>query len=173
MSMGGGVCVPQMMYPQGSQHMYSATIPHYSPMGIPQMMFAQGSQHMSYPMFPVHANFQGTPGSNHPIHGHLCPGFQSTIPRPPLRISASDEAPSTSLNLNSEDPMKSTNMHNAGGSRPVSRANKQVGARLFYPILRRAFPLQVSALSLSLISNSLMWYIQVEESTSILNMWLD
>ncbi|KAL8555045.1 hypothetical protein ACS0TY_003012 [Phlomoides rotata] len=113
MSMGAGLCVPPMMFASGSQHMYPAPIPHYSSMGVGMRMS------MSYPIFPVHANFQGTPALNLPIHGHQCPGFHSRPPSIP-----STGAHHSSLGI----PTKSTSSqspHNAEGSCPINRAKNQ------------------------------------------------
>lgn len=116
--MGGGLCVPQMMFAPGSPHVYPAPIPHYSPMGVGMGM----GMGMSYPIFPVHANFQGTP-----IDGQLCPRLHSMVPSPPsIPFAGPLRTPTASLHLNSEDPMKS-NSHNAEASNSISRANNQVG----------------------------------------------
>lgn len=103
MSMGAGLCMPQMMFPSG---IHPAHMPHYSPMGIGMGMgmgFGMGMPDMTagsspYPMFPVPqmqgahfpssmpgpVNFQRIPGPNLPMYVHPSQGLPSSLPLAPL-----------------------------------------------------------------------------------------
>lgn len=135
MSMGAGLCIPPMMFHPGTQHMYHAPIPHFSPMGVGMgmsMSFGNingGSPQC--PIFPVPSiqrarfpssalgltNLQGIPGPNLPIHGHPSPGLHTRVPRAPLvpltgrhQISAVDSS-ALRVSSHNEVPRTSSNLN--------------------------------------------------------------
>ncbi|KAK1419267.1 hypothetical protein QVD17_28431 [Tagetes erecta] len=118
MSMGAGLCMPQMMFSTGMQHMHP---PHFSPMGIGMGMsygmgMGMGMEMNSGPhMFPFSTTTQG---SRHPvpspsIYGHPSQGMPMLLPQPtmpgiPMYPGARQvEAPD--VGASSKDPIHSRN----------------------------------------------------------------
>ncbi|KAK6139475.1 hypothetical protein DH2020_026789 [Rehmannia glutinosa] len=153
MSMGGGLCMPQMMFPTGMQHMHPAHIPHFSPMGVGMGMgmgFGMGmlDMHGGSPIFPVPplqaphfpssmpTNFQRMPGPNLPVYGHPGQGLPNSVPRTPFvpltgqppvtsAMGSHNAVPSTSPILNSGDPMTNTSSQLKGNAEAGSSINQK------------------------------------------------
>lgn len=113
MSMGAGLCMPQMMFPMGMHRMHPSHVPHFPPMGVGMGMgmgmgmgFGMEMQDINggssgYPIYPVPpmqlghfphpmsgpTNFHRMP-TNFPVYGHPGQGLADSVPRAPLVPSA-------------------------------------------------------------------------------------
>ncbi|XP_022015978.1 transcription factor PIF3 isoform X3 [Helianthus annuus] len=122
MSMGTGLCMPPMMFPNGMQHMH----PHFSPMGIGMGMGygmgmgmgmgmeMNGGQHM----FPFSPTIHGSrhPFPSPPMYGHLSQGMPMLLPQPPMpgvpavrQMLTQTEVPDAGPS--SKDPIPNKNPH--------------------------------------------------------------
>lgn len=141
MSMGAGLCMPQMMFPTGMQHMHPAHVPHFPPMGVGMgtgMGFGTGMMDMNgassgYPMYPVppmhvphfrppvpgSPNFQRIPV---PMFGHPGQGLQNSVPRPPFVPVTSAAGVNASRNGNSSEAANTSAIVNPVNSEPIHNA---------------------------------------------------
>ncbi|KAK9070906.1 hypothetical protein SSX86_009474 [Deinandra increscens subsp. villosa] len=132
MSMGAGLCMPQMMFPGGMQHMHP---PHFSAMGMSMGMGygmgmgmgmgigmeVNGGSHM----FPFPSITQGSrqPVPAPSIYGHPSQGMPMLFPQPPMaptypaarQVEISDVGPS------SKDPRHSQESNRNSHVMPVPR----------------------------------------------------
>lgn len=140
MSMGAGLCMPQMMFPAGMHHMH-AQMPHFPQMGLGigmGMGFGMGLQELSgrspgCPIFPMPPmprphfsspsisgpiNFPAMAASNIQAFGHPGQGVTMSVPRPPFVPLSQPPSASSAMGLNASKmgmngavPSKSTMLH--------------------------------------------------------------
>ncbi|XP_076960889.1 uncharacterized protein LOC143637342 [Bidens hawaiensis] len=82
MSMGAGLCMPPMMFPNGMQHMH----PHFSPMSM-GMGYNMGMEMNGGPyMLPFSLTTHGPrpPFPSPSIYPHLSQGMPLFLPQPPM-----------------------------------------------------------------------------------------
>ncbi|XP_019170373.1 PREDICTED: transcription factor PIF3-like isoform X2 [Ipomoea nil] len=126
MSMGAGLCMPQMMFPAGMHHHMHAQMPHFPQMGLGigmGMGFGMGLPELNgarspgCPIFPMPAmprphfhspsisgpiNFPGmaTATSNIQAFGHPCQGVPMSVPRTPFVPLSQQPSASSAPGLN-------------------------------------------------------------------------
>lgn len=152
--MRAGLCMPHMIFPRGTQHIYPAHLPHFSPMGFANGVSPQcpifplsPMQGVHFPSAPGPNNFPITFGPNIPLYGHPSQGHHISVPKTPLvpltrrpqatsavgssdlRVSRNNKVSCTSPNSISENPATNKNSeytHNAEASSSINRRSNQV-----------------------------------------------